>query len=1526
MEAPRLASMGTVGASLELGPVLRVSASPRLPSLRRLGCRVALCDGTEGLCFRRAIVYSRALRSPVSKPRSLRLLLLLAPCLLGMRDHAVSGPVISEILAGGAGRIIDADGQRSDWIEIHNPTPERADLSGYYLTDDFRDLRRWRFPAPGPLLEPGAFLVVLASGKDRREGEELHTNFKLALEGEPLALVAPDGETLVHAYAPAYPRQRPGISYGVRLREWRLVGPEAPAQVLVPASGALGDAWMEPDFAPGAGWIEGRLGAGYDEAPGRSPEGLVSHFPFDSSLDDVAGGNHGRFHGAPAAAFVEGFDGKPAGAVWFDGADDYIEVTGRRGLPLHAHPELTVSLWVKGGPQADRRVFSEGSSSSNTPVFNIGVDVSGASGKVDIFIRTQSGELRHPHTLSTAAPFDDRWRHLAWVDSGGDAALYVDGRRDPTDFRYQKPALPLDRTSIGAILRAGPSFHFRGAIDEVSLWSRALGPEEVAALAAGSPPSGLATSLGRLISSDIGGVLRGVNASAYVRVPFLVPEDFRADSLTLEVWYDDGFAAYLNGVEVARRNAPAALSWSSSALSKRSREDALRPELIDLTSFTAALAAGANVLAIHGLNAAADDEDFLIRAELRATALEAGGPAYFLEPTPGRANGAASAGLVAEPRFSVERGFFERPFTVAISSATPEAIVRYTTDGSEPSEEAGIPYAGPIAVAATATLRAAAFRDGWIPSAVATQTYIFPADVLRQRRPPGYPASWSGTPADYDMDPRIVDDPRYAGEIDAALLALPAVSVVMPLASLFGPAGIYENPLNSGRSWERRASLEVIFPGGRGPDGSAGLQVDAGARISGNRSRHPANSPKHGLRFAFRGDYGASRLEARLLPDSPAASFDTLVFKPHAFDSWVSDDAGQRRGAQYQRDQFVRDSQRDAGHPTSHGYFVHLYLNGLYWGVYNLGERPDGAFGATYWGGEKDDWDAIKNHEEVVDGTIDAYRALDALRARDLRLPANYAAFRALVDLENLADYMIVNMYAPATDWPGNYYMLRERREGATFKFVSWDAEYALLGGVTLDRTQPHWRDADSPTKFYHAARANPEFRQLFGDRLHRLFFHDGALAPAAAEERWMARARELETALIAEAARWGDYRRPASPYRPDVEWRAEQDSLRRDYLPRRSAIVLEQFRAQGMYPSLAAPELRPRGGPIAAGFRLEVAAPAGLIYYTLDGGDPRLEGGGISPAAIAHRPEEGGIPLEVTSLVRARAHDGSRWSALEEALFVADTASLRITELMFHPRVEPGDDERRYEFIELQNTGERPLNLAGVRLQGGVDAELAAVQGPPVLLPAGEVALAVRDAGGFVERYPSPGLRIVAEYRGSLSNRGELIVLEDALGRTILSFTYSDAWQPLADGRGRSLEVVDPRAAAEAWSELAHWRASEEDGGTPGRVPERDPEPPRGGRQLPGDITQDGRLDISDAVALLKHLFAGDPARLPCGEGGAEARAAQLELADVDQNGAIELTDAVRILVYLFQGGAPPALGTACRPIAGCPDACGGE
>lgn len=134
-----------------------------------------------------------------------------------------------------------------------------------------------------------------------------------------------------------------------------------------------------------------------------------------------------------------------------------------------------------------------------------------------------------------------------------------------------------------------------------------------------SPNSG--TSYATLLGLELRSRMQNRSTTAYIRIPFSADRKAleSARALILELKYDDGFVAYLNGVRVASSNAPGQLTSSSAASSNNSDTRALEFEQFDLSSFIPLLNEGANMLAIHGLNDGAGSSDFLILPRLVVT-------------------------------------------------------------------------------------------------------------------------------------------------------------------------------------------------------------------------------------------------------------------------------------------------------------------------------------------------------------------------------------------------------------------------------------------------------------------------------------------------------------------------------------------------------------------------------------------------------------------------------------------------------------------------------------------------------------------------------------------------------------------------------------------------------------------------------------------------------------------------------------------------------------------------------------------
>lgn len=637
---------------------------------------------------------------------------------------------------------------------------------------------------------------------------------------------------------------------------------------------------------------------------------------------------------------------------------------------------------------------------------------------------------------------------------------------------------------------------------------------------------------------------------------------------------------------------------------------------------------------------------------------------YWVQPSPGSVNlGEMVEGFVEDTRFSIGRGFYSEAQIVEIESATPGAVIYVTTDGSEPGPDnpSAQVYDGAISITGTTVLRAAAFRDGWEPTNVDTQTYLFVDQVSGQSTTPdGFPLQWvpnlngvqSGVPAlsHFGMDPQVLsslpllDTEGETFDLEAALTSIPSMSLVMDAEELFDPVdGLHINAHQRGRSWERKVSFEIMDP-----LADTSVQADCGLRMHGGWNRFP-EMLKKSFRLYFRSEYGDAKLEYPMFPGSEIEEFDRLILRSGNGKAWpspwraLSGGGNSLERVTYFRDQLVRDLQGATGNASIPGTFMHLYINGHYWGLYNPVERPTEHFAAARFGGSDEEYDVIKwirgTGHDVSAGDDEAWNQLISLVRGNVLNPATYAAIQDLLDLENFADYLIVNHYAGNIDWiDNNVYAMRRKLPGEPFRIYCWDSEESFLsvGTDISDRLV-----GDTCTEIHMALRANPEYRLLFADRVQRHVFNGGALTLEAAEQVLDSHADFIDRAIVGESARWGDLLRPAAPYDRN-DWLSEVANLKNGYLGQRRNLAFSQWRNDGLYPDVEAPDFQPQhGGRITQGTPVLLESESdGTIFYTLDGSDPRLPGGAISPGAIEF--ESGMSEEDLLGL-------GSDWSYLDD-------------------------------------------------------------------------------------------------------------------------------------------------------------------------------------------------------------------------------------------------------------------------------------
>lgn len=1220
---------------------------------------------------------------------------------LESRRVLAAQPIITEFMASNRDTLLDASTppESPDWIEIFNEGDTDTNLDGWYLTDDADDLTKWKFPSMD--LPSGTFDIVFASGKNQPDaGGNLHTNFRLSASGEFLALVRPDGQTIASQFGSGespYPRQVPDVSYG------RVMSPvsrtlldsanKSEARLLVPSpeyDGRWTDTTFDDDPA-NTEWTDVLMPVGY------SDDEILSNLvatDVSAAMKSVNSSAllRSRFH----VSEVGGYDELSLNVAYDDGFAAFLngQLIARNNAPevltfdafaTEEHDAIGETFRVDpanrsvlydfeedGGQSVSDKLVGDG---TQNPQFNSGGSIDSNSGRAafgsrslrlpsspgppEIFNRLRipdTAELGERFTLAVQVDFSTHQFQRLFTNYQGTGAIGPE--RLLFDVDPSGSAIPgvrfgignrgtLQTESVPAQLLAEGYHHFAVTYDDGDVQVY-LNGELILTGTLGSGPLSMPLDLFFGEDPHDGGGTANEQLAGNV------------DDLLV-----------LSGSVLSASDVGLLAREGSTALFASGGRDPLF-QSFDITDHLDLLVPGGNVLAIQAMNVSAGDNDFFMLPELVAGILPNHHPPSYLEAaTPGAINVAPLRGLVGDVNFDVERGFYDKPVAVNVSVETRGATISYTTDGSAPSLTNGTIVAAPNAQSApavqlnidtTTTLTVGAFKEDFRPADLVSHTYIYLHDVIRQpKQPEGLPNRWGPTRADYEMDPEIVDVAPYSETILDDLKSIPTVSLVVDPEHFFNRDGIYSNTLARGRAWERPVSFEYIDP-----LHDERIQVNAGLRIHGGFSRDPSASPQHSLRLHFRSEYGPGKLRIPLFPDSDVTEFDSLVLNAQSSDNWSSINTTTGRVAQFMRDQWAQDMQREMGHVHVPGKYVHVYINGLYWGLYGLMERPDDDFAAAHLGGSDEEYDVIVD-ENANSGNLTAWReVLERARAEDL------AGVEELLDIDNFIDYMILNIYMGNWDWPDhNWNAARRRVDGERFTFFIWDAEVGLGLDVNVPGPiRPRTIDVDlagrrrdlgsadvrnGPGEIYDRLRTLPEFQIRFADRLHQHLFNNGALTPDRAASVYAARANEIESALVGQSARWGDVRRRI-PDVPDGVWTEEKQWILETFFPQRGTIVLEDFREESLYPSIAAPAFLQHGGGVDSGFQLTMTNDhdTGVILYTLDGSDPRLLGGERSPSAVTY---ESAVEISSETTVQARVYDNGEWSALNAATFVIRTS-----------------------------------------------------------------------------------------------------------------------------------------------------------------------------------------------------------------------------------------------------------------------------
>jgi hypothetical protein len=576
---------------------------------------------------------------------------------------------------------------------------------------------------------------------------------------------------------------------------------------------------------------------------------------------------------------------------------------------------------------------------------------------------------------------------------------------------------------------------------------------------------------------------------------------------------------------------------------------------------------------------------------------------FFTRSTPAAENRRPYSGVVGDPEFSHERGFYSRSFNLTIADATVGARIYFTTDGSEPLENeqpsaTSTQYSGAIEIGSSTCLRAAAMKTGWMPSRTMTHTYIFNAGHAIQSMP---------------LVSLVGDEHTTFFEPDGIMAIVGGYYDGDGVWHSNG-SGSYNNPIHRGRAYERPVSFEIIDP-----RTAVNLQIDCGIRVHGSDYTRPRytrgddwlkcwngwpnmNYNKFSFNLFFRSSYGDNRLEYPFFPFIDLYRFQSIALRGGHNDAC----------APFVKDEWARRLFREMGAAQVTGTFANLYLNGEYKGFYNPCARSDEEF-FQEWYNTDNEFDVI-TQSGLRDGTWQAWNdLLNYADSHNLANSADYQHVADRLDIQNFVDFLILQIYIANFDWPGNNWDVhRERSDTGKFRFSVWDAEglaetWAVGSNFEMTAFEdfPTWSStpglnhmSDPVSRLYRALKTNAGFRQLFADRIHKHFRNGGILTESHLLERWWEVFAEVSDVL------------PETSLYP-VRFVPDQ------FIPNREQKVLEAFAENGVFNlDLGAPVFNingsyQHGGYISTGDILTITNPndSGTIYYTLDGTDPGVPG-----------------------------------------------------------------------------------------------------------------------------------------------------------------------------------------------------------------------------------------------------------------------------------------------------------------------------
>lgn len=891
--------------------------------------------------------------------------------------------------------------------------------------------------------------------------------------------------------------------------------------------------------------------------------------------------------------------------------------------------------------------------------------------------------------------------------------------------------------------------------------------------------------------------------SVSARKEFLVEDPSVIRSVCLHIDYEDAFAAWLNGVEVARANlsGPNPPCWDRPAIRDR-KAGVCRgrlPATYVVADGASLLRPGRNVLAIEvhtesvgsadmtlmpfltlGLEEApagggSGVSDFirfsvprphanfaltaagetLTLHDAQGTMLDrietgrmsvdisrgrapdgAGDWHFFAEPTPEDPNGeGGQVTFAAPPGVSICGGVYEGALSVELLPPSPGAATYYTLDGSAPTDTSVLCGAA-IPITATTVLRARTYEAGSLPSRIVTHSYILNDEttlpILSLVTDPHN--LWDDETGIYVRGPRADPDRPYRGA-------------------------------NFWQDWERPIHVEFFES-----DGRPGFRLNAGVKIHGGTSRHDGQKS---LQLIARNGYGAAAIEYPVFDEKGIDAFRRLVLR----------NAGDDRRRAILRDALMHrlaahtDLDRQAYRPAR------VYLNGEYWGIYNIREKVDRYYLESNHGVDPDRVDLLERHATVMEGGSESYLAmLQFIAEHGVADQADFAHVQAEMDTDNFATYMLFNIFYANTDWPGNNIRFwRPQTPGGRWRWILTDTDFGLgRAEAPSHNTLAHalapngtsWPNPAWSTFLLRELLENGEFKSSFIN--HYADHLNSSLLPG----RTTAMAREISGRIEEEIPRhmekWtpvGDW---ASQIANIIQFLERRPTQARGHLMQQFGLKDTLILSLGVAP--------PGGGSIRLA-AISVDSVWSGVYFR----DVPIMLTAVPTAGYTFKGwSDPSLPAESTVEILPEG-DCDITARFEKCLLPRGV--IVINEINYHSM----DDFNPGDWVELYNHGESSVDLTGWQFRDEADDHCFDLPRAFVLDVGGFVVLCT-DTAAFRASFPDAG-PILGNLGFGFSGGGELLRLLDAQGEIHDWVEYDDdpPWPPEPDGSGPTLALLNP-------------------------------------------------------------------------------------------------------------------------------------